>query len=119
MEDVKLVNLKPEAGIVLTKELKNSLPLQKIEVIKTIKKINRTDVKPDGTKYNDWQGYLIRFTEDDVVLPISGGLILAASERDGVEAYLIDTVKKDKQYELIIKQMGYNKETNKFFLVKQ
>jgi hypothetical protein len=107
----KLENLTAEALSVLPKELTESLPLQKIEIVSVIKKVNRTDKRPDGQVKKDWQGYLVKFIDSNIVMPVSGGLILTAGE----ENFKITKSKDKKEYELIAQEMGYDMASRRFF----
>jgi hypothetical protein len=113
MKTEALVNLKPEAGVVLSNNLTESLPLQRIDIVKVIKKVNRTDGK------QDWQGYLIKFKESDVVMPISGGTILNASIKQDFDAFEVDkSDKKSISYELTATMMGFDITTKSVILKK-
>jgi len=100
-------NLQKREAVILTSDLQYDIPLQDIEVVSLIDREKRDpknpdDRKADGSLKKPYQGYRIKFLEDDIIVVIDAGSILAAGE----EAFDIEEIDGNKYYYLVADQMG-------------
>jgi hypothetical protein len=114
-EKNQLENLTPEQGVVIGSDLTENLPLQKVEIVRVLKYINRDknnprDVNPSTKEIKQpYQGYIIKFIESDAAVVVSGGAILKAQQDSKVEAFEVTTKGTKKFYDLVATEMGLEK----------
>ena len=87
-----------ENQTVLLSEVDNQ-SIQDTEVSLTL------DYKNGATKRpSEWQGYMVKFPESKVTVPISAGLILKCAKEQGVDAFTHDD--ESDEYTLVETRFG-------------